>query len=392
MYYKLLIFLILLLILLLLFINDNNNKTIELYESSSDLSIYKKNYYTPTNIEEYNIWDIVYSPNGEIVIIIPSLSRFETIKIYNNNEIIDITSSFKNDMNYKGCVYNYLTNTYIPEISLIINDKEVKGRVNKYPELKNKIIMSTLVKNEDKYIIQWIKYHMFLGIEAFIIYDNSTDNYSLGKLLEEYIHKNIVILIEWRYPYFIGGISDMYAQPTQLNHSLYAFKNSKYIGFMDIDEYLNPQKNYTNINTLFDDVIKENNVNINDISGFRLLCKMFYNIDKKPDNDYEFLKMYNCDNVLSQTYEKNFIIPQNITIFNHIHIVHNTYTIHTDILYFNHYIFLGKNDENKNSLEDKKDRGYGDNKNLKNSGYGNDDKNLKDESIKRIVDIFLESK
>ena len=379
MYYKLLIFFILLLILLLLFINSNNNKTIELYESSSDLSIYKKNYYTPTNIEEYNIWDIVFSPNGEISIIMPALNKFDTIKIYYNKEQIDITSSLKSDMAHNTYIYNYPLNTYEQDILLIINDKEVKTHVNKYPDFKNKIVMSTLVKHEDKYILQWIKYHMFLGIDAFIIYDNSTDNYNLGKLLEQYIQKNIVVLIEWRYPYFINR--HMYAQPVQLNHSLYAFKNCTYIGFMDIDEYLNPQKNYTNINVLFDDVIKDNNININDIGGFRLLCRMFYNVHNIPDNDYEFLKMYNCDNVLSQTYEKNFIIPKNMNIVNNLHIIHNPYTISPDILYFNHYIFLGKkNIETKNSIEDKRNRGYD---NLT---------NITDDSIKRVVDIFLTSK
>ena len=32
--------------------------------------------------------------------------------------------------------------------------------------------MSTMVKNEDDYIIQWIEYHLSLGIDHFVIYDN----------------------------------------------------------------------------------------------------------------------------------------------------------------------------------------------------------------------------
>ena len=42
----------------------------------------------------------------------------------------------------------------------------------KYPELKDEIIMSTLVHNEDNYIKQWIIYHLNIGINRIIIYDN----------------------------------------------------------------------------------------------------------------------------------------------------------------------------------------------------------------------------
>ena len=36
--------------------------------------------------------------------------------------------------------------------------------------------MSTLVKDEDKYIKQWIEFHLNIGIKRFIIYDNSNKN------------------------------------------------------------------------------------------------------------------------------------------------------------------------------------------------------------------------
>ena len=58
--------------------------------------------------------------------------------------------------------------------------------MNKYPEFNNEIVFSTIVKNEDQYIRQWIDYHYHLGVSRFIIYDNS-DQYNLGNLLNEYI-------------------------------------------------------------------------------------------------------------------------------------------------------------------------------------------------------------
>ena len=109
-----------------------------------------------------------------------------------------------------------------------------------------------MVYNEDNYIRQWIKYHSNIGVKRFIIYDNSkiNDNKSyksvekssnLKKVLKDLIKKRKVVLIEWSYPKRSrkSGIS---GQTTQQNHSIYAFRSSKYIGLFDIDEYVNMQK------------------------------------------------------------------------------------------------------------------------------------------------------
>ena len=34
----------------------------------------------------------------------------------------------------------------------------------------------TCAKNEDKYISEWVYYHLKLGIDKIVIYDNSDDN------------------------------------------------------------------------------------------------------------------------------------------------------------------------------------------------------------------------
>ena len=54
-----------------------------------------------------------------------------------------------------------------------------------------------------------------------------------------------------------SGIS---GQTTQQNHSIWAFKNCKYIGMFDIDEYINMQ-NDTNIHNFFNNLIKKENIN-----------------------------------------------------------------------------------------------------------------------------------
>ena len=238
---------------------------------------------------------------------------------------------------------------YHNKICLLINNEKVYTRINKYLEFPDEIIMSTIVKNEDNYLLQWINYHMSLGVTRFIIYDNSTNN-TLSKLLETYILNKTVLLFRWSYPYrrAISGIS---GQTTQQNHSVYAFQNSKYIGLLDIDEYVNPQQNYMNINDLFNGIIKMNDIDTSTISGFKLLNKFFHNPNNMPVDGYNFLKIYNCEKVSSIGHEKNFVIPKNVKVFA-VHMVtlgKPIYSVDDKLAYFNHYYFLNKTNRGKNN-------------------------------------------
>jgi hypothetical protein len=146
---------------------------------------------------------------------------------------------------------------YTEKVKLMINDCIFETFVNKYPNFKDDILFSTIVKEEDNFILSWINYHLKLGVSRFIIYDNS-DNYTLSTILEDYINQNIVILIKWTYTY-LSSISGFSGQTTQQNHSIYAFKNSKYIGLFDIDEYVNIQST-SNIEHFFEYVLS--NINL----------------------------------------------------------------------------------------------------------------------------------
>jgi hypothetical protein len=321
------------------------------------------NYSHPINIPKFDIYDIFFS-NGQVIIISPCENQPLNIKLIKNQTI---------DFNLLICPHKhtyiyYLNNNYEPNIKLSINEEIIETNVNKYPNYENKILMSTIVKDEDEYICQWINYHNLMGIEKFIIYDNS-ENYTLENKLQDFINKEIVLLIKWPYPYRLpkNGIS---GQTTQQNHSLYAFKNAKYIGMFDIDEYINPQNDYTNINCFFNDYITQNNIDITQIGSFRLLNKLFYNPNNLPTKNYDFLKIYNCDNISYGEREKNFIIPQNVDIFA-VHMITSgkpMYTIDPNLIFFNHYFFLNKNDRGKNitSLTDSSIKNKVDLLNIKN--------------------------
>ena len=161
-------------------------------------------------------------------------------------------------------------------------------------------------------------------------------------------------MIKWTYPYRIP-ISGISGQTTQQNHSIYAFRNSKYIGLFDIDEYINLQDS-SNIPSFFENLIIRENIDVNKIGSFRFLNKLFYNPDNLPTSNNNFLKIFNCDVITNIGREKNFVLPKNIISFS-VHKITSgkpMYNINEKFAYFNHYFYLNKKDRgrNKTSLTD----------------------------------------
>ena len=307
--------------------------------------------YNPIYIKEYLIYDIFHNDNNKLIIITPGKDKLLNIKYIKENNI---------NFTREKCPHNhtdiYISNNqinYKKTITLEINGTIVKTLVNKYPEFNDEIIMSTMVKNEDNYIRQWIKFHTNIGINRFIIYDNAgiddKNSYhsiektsNLKEIISDYIKQKKVIIIKW--PYFKRlSKSSISGQATQQNHSIYAFQNSKYIGLFDIDEYINIQ-NENNITDFFFKLIQNHKINISEIGSFRLLNKFFYNPYNLPTNYYEFLKIYNCSNIVYNGHEKNFIIPKNVSTFC-VHMItkgKKMYNLDSNEIYFNHYYFLNK--------------------------------------------------
>jgi hypothetical protein len=287
----------------------------------------------PVSIEEYRIYDIFHNDNGKLVIISPFIDPILKIeylgKLFNCNECPDKHSR----------IY-FLEAVYNETIELKINGINIKTRVNKYPDFRNEIVFSTLVKNEDAYILQWIDYYIKIGINRFIIYDNSSSS-TLAETLKPCIEDGIVVLIKWLYPYHLK------AQHTQQNHSIYAFQNSKYIGLFDVDEYINIQnKKINNLNAFLNYIEKSHNINLDKISGFMLLNKFFYNPFRLPSEGEEFFKIFNCDEVSEEGFEKCIVIPKNVKTFS-VHVVTDgggLILLDKSHVYFNHYYFLNKND------------------------------------------------
>ncbi len=101
----------------------------------------------------------------------------------------------------------------------------------------------TMFRDEANYLKEWIEYHRMLGVDHFLLYnDRSQDNWS--EVLEPYINSNLVEVISWdkneSTPLF--PVWQIMAYKDGLRRSE---GNTKWLAFIDIDEFILPKKNKT---------------------------------------------------------------------------------------------------------------------------------------------------
>lgn len=118
------------------------------------------------------------------------------------------------------------------------------------PEGSYDLSIMAIVKNE-AYIVEWIEYHLLVGVQYFYIYDNeSTDG--LKDRIEKYINEGIVT-----YVYYLG-------KPVQMqsyNDAIQKFKyETKWLAIIDGDEYLLPMEEEKSLVEILEEV-KNNFIN-----------------------------------------------------------------------------------------------------------------------------------
>ncbi|MDR1476952.1 MAG: glycosyltransferase family 92 protein [Rickettsiales bacterium] len=95
----------------------------------------------------------------------------------------------------------------------------------------NYLSIVAIVKDEAPYLAEWIEYHRLAGVEKFYIYDNeSTDN--IKEVLAPYLKDSVV-----EYKFWPGQAQQTKAYDDAIG--LYKYK-SKWIAFIDIDEFIVP--------------------------------------------------------------------------------------------------------------------------------------------------------
>lgn len=101
--------------------------------------------------------------------------------------------------------------------------------VKKKRSCKYEVSICAIFKNEEKFLKEWIEYHLMIGVEHFYLYDNnSEDNYD--EVLAPYIEKGVVEVKLWKEDHAqMKAYKDFYENRRN---------ETKWVSFLDIDEFV----------------------------------------------------------------------------------------------------------------------------------------------------------
>lgn len=101
----------------------------------------------------------------------------------------------------------------------------------------------TMFRNEANYLKEWIEYHHMLGVDHFLLYNDRSDD-DWAKVLEPYIKSKLVKVIDHHAPpgtaIFPGWQTAAYQDGLRRSKG-----NTKWLAFIDIDEFILPKKHTT---------------------------------------------------------------------------------------------------------------------------------------------------
>lgn len=151
---------------------------------------------------------------------INSISQGETeyiIRLINSCRVLRFVQSTKQ----KIVVRRYLASN----LSVLNNVKKIQ----KHFKRKNELTVACIIKNESPYIKEWIDFHILVGVDKFIIFDNESDD-NIKDILNPYIDAGYV-----EYIFFPGKQVQMIAYNIACS---ICKKISKWLAFIDADEFL----------------------------------------------------------------------------------------------------------------------------------------------------------
>lgn len=97
----------------------------------------------------------------------------------------------------------------------------------------------TIVKNEGPYLLEWLAHHRLIGVQHFVIFDNGSDD-GTGALLSGLAQAGILDYVPWP---DIPGVAAQ--RPAYIAGLARLAERSRWVAFIDADEFLNPLKGET---------------------------------------------------------------------------------------------------------------------------------------------------
>jgi hypothetical protein len=114
---------------------------------------------------------------------------------------------------------------------------------------KYNLSICAIIKNEAKYLKEWIEFHRLVGVEHFYLYSNETSDL-LRTTLKPYFRKGLVTFIHWvDFSEHVDEETDHWALSTQIPAyenaiKFRALKTTKWLALLNTDEYLVPVHSY----------------------------------------------------------------------------------------------------------------------------------------------------
>ena len=89
-----------------------------------------------------------------------------------------------------------------------------------------------IIRDEARYLPEWIRFHLAMGIEHFFVYDNYSVDHP-ATVLAQFVEAGRVTLIPWNVPIAGGGQVEAYADCLVRSRD-----HARWVAFLDIDEFL----------------------------------------------------------------------------------------------------------------------------------------------------------
>jgi len=211
-------------------------------------------------------------------------------------------------------------------IDLVTNKSIFSTKINRsiYYRAYHNISIYTMIRDKSAELLEWIEYHLLIGIEHFYLYDHLSED-STDKVLKPYMDNGIVTLIRWSFKPREGNHYNT-IQAASMNHCLKNFGPfNRWIGYFDVDEYF--QLNEKMINRIFNksttlfqllDETYDERVYPGAVQFQSSSISCFLSQTDVLQSRYK-LNIEKCKVITNEAHPKMFIRPRNVPIMQNIH-------------------------------------------------------------------------
>jgi Glycosyltransferase family 92 len=157
-------------------------------------------------------------------------------------------------------------------LAVLVFASVIRAHAGEEASKKYAVSVAALFKNEEAFLKEWIEYHHLVGVDHFYLYDNGSTDRS-RHVLRPYVERGLVTVHDWpdRVSQREGDTVAHWVLSTQLPAyegaiKRYAVRDSEWLVFLDVDEFMVPVQADTVCQVLKDS---------GDYPGFELTCDFF---------------------------------------------------------------------------------------------------------------------